>query len=204
LQGKPEEEFLRPEGLTQAKVCTYSGLLPTPLCDKTHVEWFIDGTQPTQTDNIYQQVFIDSATGQLADDSTPASNRQPQIVLDLPAPLQRWAHSQGLQLLSDFAAQPSEAGSANLTLTSPQPGAAYRLSDQTTSSAQQIPVEALAGMGVTHVTIWVDGQQLAAFDAAPYLLWWPLAEGTHEFQARGIQANGQVVTSENVQITVTK
>lgn len=204
LNGKPEETFTRPEGLIQAKVCNYSGRLTTPFCDKTHVEWFIDGTQPTQPDNIYQQVFIDTATGGLADASTPADRRQPQIVLDLPAPLQRWAHSQGLTLLSDFSAQPTDTASAALTLTSPQSGATYRLSDQTTSEAQQIPVEALAGTGVTHITLWVDGEQFAAFDTAPYLLWWPLAEGAHEFQARGVDGNGEIVMSNVVQITVTK
>jgi penicillin-binding protein 1C len=204
LQGKPEEEFLRPEGLTQAKVCTYSGLLPTPFCDKTHTEWFIDGTQPTQPDNIYQQVFIDTATGQLADYSTPAERRQPQIVLDLPAPLQRWAHSQGLQLLSDFSNETSKTGSAALTLTSPQSGSSYRLSDQTALSAQQIPVEILAGTGVTHITLWVDGQRFAAFESAPFRLWWPLTEGAHEFQAHGVDGNGETVISNVVEIMVTK
>jgi penicillin-binding protein 1C len=204
LNGKPEETFARPEGLTQVKVCTYSGLLPTPLCDKTHVEWLIDGTQPTQPDNIYQQVFIDTSTGQLAADSTPAERRQPQVVLDLPAPLQRWAHSQGLTLLSDFSAQPTETASAGLTLTSPQSGVTYRLSDQTSSEAQQIPVEALAGAGVTHITLWVDGQQFASFNTAPYVIWWPLAEGRHEFQVRGVGSKGEEVMSNVVEITVAK
>jgi len=204
LQGKPEAEFLRPEGLTQVKVCTYSGRLPTPLCDKTQTEWFIDGTQPTQPDQIYQPILIDTATGELADSSTPAGRRQPQTALDLPAPLQRWAHAQGLILLSDFTAQPSETASAGLTLTSPQSGVTYRLSNQTTSEAQQIPVEALAGTGVSQITLWVDGEPFAAFDSAPYLLWWPLTEGTHTFQARGVDANGETVLSNEAQITVTK
>jgi hypothetical protein len=149
-------------------------------------------------------VFIDTSTGQLADASTPTDRRQPQIVLDLPAPLQRWAHAQGLTMLSDFSAQPTDTASAALTLTSPQSGVTYRLSAQTTTEAQQIPVEALAGTGITHITLWVDGQQFAAFDSAPYVIWWPLTEGTHEFQARGVDGNGEIVVSSVVQITVTK
>ena len=33
LQGRPEEPFVRPEGLVQVNVCDLSGLLPTPACE---------------------------------------------------------------------------------------------------------------------------------------------------------------------------
>lgn len=204
LKGKPEETFLRPDRLTQIKVCTYSGLLPTPLCDKTHPEWFIEGTQPTQPDKVYRQIWVDALNGQLADASTPETRRQPLTVLDFPAPLQRWAHSQGLPLLSDFSSQPSASHLAELTLISPDPGDTYRISDQVALSVQQIPVEVLAGQGITQISLWVDGRQLKIFDAPPYRLWWALAAGAHEFQARGVNVDGQTVTSGSVQITVTK
>ena len=76
LQNRPAEAFVRPADMLQLNVCTYSGLLATALCDKTHLEWFIPGTQPTQPDTVYRQVSIDSATGLLADDSTPPARRR--------------------------------------------------------------------------------------------------------------------------------
>jgi penicillin-binding protein 1C len=202
LRGRPDEEFVRPEGLVRLEICTYSGLLPTPLCDKTHLEWFIAGTEPTQPDTIYRQVWLDSATGNLADETTPASRRQPVTVLDLPPAAQPWAHSQGLLLLSDFAV--SGADTAPLVLLSPQPGATYRISDQFDISSQQIPIQALAGTGVTRVSLWADGVQIAAFDAPPFVVWWPLEEGTHRFWAQGLAADGSAVTSGVVEITVTR
>jgi len=34
-------------------------------CPYRRLEWFIDGTQPTQYDTIYHSVVLDSATGRL-------------------------------------------------------------------------------------------------------------------------------------------
>jgi len=203
LRGQPDEPFTRPDGLIQKEVCAYSGLLATPLCDKTVLEWFIAGTEPTQPDNLYRQIWLDASTGNLATETTPLSLRQPLIVLDLPPAAQRWARSQGLPLLSDYA-DLSETDHFPLSILSPQPAAVYRLSDKIALSAQQLPVEVLVGAGVTNVTLWIDGMQVAALDAAPYVYWWTLSEGVHHFQAQGIDANGQTVASRAVEITVTK
>jgi penicillin-binding protein 1C len=203
LRGKPDEPFTRPDGMLQKEICTYSGLLVTPLCDKTGLEWFITGTEPTQPDNIYRQIWLDASTGALATDNTPPSLRQPLTVLDLPPAAERWAHSQGLTLLSDFSSA-AEMQSAPLALLSPQPGATYRISSKIDLSAQQLRVEVVVGAGVTNVTLWVDGVQVTVFDAAPYVYWWTLSEGAHHFQAQGISADGQQVTSSEIEIIVTK
>ena len=202
LRGKPVESFIQPDGLVRQAVCTFSGLLPTPLCARTGLEWFLSGTQPTQPDNIYKQIWLDSATGALAGADTPANQREALTVLDLPVQAQRWAHSQGLRLFSDFSGDASQ--STGLNLISPQPGAAYSISSQLDPTAQQLPVQALAGPGLTDISIWVDGQQTVRFNSAPYVAWWPLAPGMHRFWAQGFNASGQVVRSETVEITVTK
>lgn len=204
LQGQPEEAFLRPAGLTQAQVCTYSGLLPTQLCDQTHLEWFLEGTQPTQPDTIYRQIELDSATGLPANTATPANRRQKLTVFDFPPQLQRWAHTQGLPLLADFSSPAGNAETPLLALTSPHNGDTYQLSDQTTRASQQLPVDILAGPGVTQITLWLDGAQIQTFEKSPERFWWPLTEGLHTFQARGVDTNGQTVVSTLVQITVTE
>ena len=202
LRGKPIEAFTRPPGLVQQEVCAYSGLLPTPLCDGVNLEWFLDGTQPSQPDNVYRQIWLDSASGQPATPATPASRRLPVTVLDLPAAAQRWAHSQGLSLLSDYEEPGTQA--AALLLLSPLPGTTYRISEQLSAAAQQLPVEALAGAGLTGVSLWVDGRQLGGFNTPPYVAWWPLAEGRHRFWAQGLDAAGQIIKSEVVEVGVTR
>jgi membrane peptidoglycan carboxypeptidase len=215
LRGKPVEPFTRPDGLVQQEVCTYSGLLPTALCARSGLEWFLDGTQPTQPDNIYQQIWVRVATNLVP--GPPSETRQPIIVLDLPVQAQRWAHSQGLRLLSDFtntAGLPTEKAPgyinnaethpATLLLISPLPGASYHISDRLERSTQQIPVEALIGPGVTNVTLWEDGQQTVSFRSPPYVTWWLLAQGSHRFWVQGLTADGKIIRSDTVEILVTK
>jgi len=204
LQNRPEEEFARPADMLQLNVCTYSGLLPGALCDQTHLEWFIPGTQPTRVDTTYRQVWIDSASGRLVDAATPSERRQAVIVLDLPPSAQRWAHSQGIRLLSDLSAQPGEAvQSQDLVMISPGPGTSYRLSDRLALPDQQLPIETAPGPGIGGISLWVDGRQLGSCPQAPYLLWWPLSPGAHQFWAQGVSAGGRAVKSNVVQISVT-
>ncbi len=203
LRGRPVEPFLRPDGLSRQEICSYSGLLPTPLCGITHIEWFLDETIPTQPDTIYRQIWLDVTSGSLADDSTPSQDRQPIIVLDLPIQARRWASAQGLRLLSDFSPI-HESNTSLLLLISPQPGAQYQISRKVVLSSQQIPIEIQAGAGITDITLWINDIQIDAFSSPPYIHWWTLTEGTHRIQARGVDADGRMMVSEAVEITVTR
>ena len=203
LQGQPDQPFVRPDGLVQVKVCDLSGLLPTPACPHVRTEWFIDGTQPTSPDTVYHTVMLDSATGHLANESTPPERRIPVTALDLPMEAWPWARANGLLLWSDFASPDSGPSSAApITLISPRPNTTYRLVDTFDQTAQQLPVEAIVGQGMSDVLFWVDGARLAAFSASPYRTWWPLAVGEHQFHAEAVNADGVRFTSETVTITV--
>ena len=209
LQGWPDQPFTRPDGLTRQAVCTLSGLLPTPNCPHTGEEWFIAGTEPTQPDNIYKQVWVDAATGGLANDSTPASRRQPLIVLDLPVSVIPWAHTQGLPLLADL--QPSaptqgEAASVSqapaLLMVSPAADATYRLAADFDPAAQQLPIQVTANQPFASISILVDGKIFIRFTAPPYETWWPLTPGEHSFSLGGVTVDGQTLTTQPVHITV--
>jgi penicillin-binding protein 1C len=202
LEGKPKVDFVRPDGLIQVEVCALSGLLPTEFCPHTRTEWFIAGTEPTQPDNIYQPVTVDSLTGALADPSaTPAERRQTKIVLDLPITAQPWARSQGLPLLADVA-RASEVTQPQIALISPRTNTSYRLDPTFDPSAQQILIEAVADAGISQITLWVDGVELAVLAASPYQAFWQLSVGEHRFWATGVTANGEIITSETILITV--
>lgn len=204
LEGRPDHPFTRPDGLTQVEVCDLSGLLPTSACPNTYMEWFIVGTEPTQTDSTHQQIWIDALTKSLATDSTPIEQRQSITVLDLPVEAREWARRQGLPLLSDYS-QASENVSQledQLVLLSPLPNTTYRIDSNFTPASQQMQIEAVAGQGVSQVTIWVDGNLLATFSSPPYQAWWMLSAGVHQVWAEGVNSNGQRVKSEIVTITV--
>jgi membrane carboxypeptidase/penicillin-binding protein PbpC len=204
LQGKPDKQFARPDGLVQVEVCDLSGLLPTPACPHTKLEWFIDGTQPTEYDTYYKQVWVDALTGGLATDDTPAERRQLRTVLDLPVAAQGWARTQGLSLMADLVQSADSSQLSAISLLSPHPNTIYRLDPKFDQNAQQLLVEAAVGQGITYVTLWVDGNLLATVDAAPYQVWWPLSVGDHRIWAQGVTAIGETVTSDVVTITVVK
>ena len=210
LQGIPDHPFRRPDGLTQVEVCDLSGLLPTSGCPHTRTEWFIDGTEPTRTDSIYQQVWVDTLSNSLANESTPIERRKSLYALDLPVELQPWAREQGLRLLTDFS-QSSPAldsvslqASEELVLLSPPPNTTYRLDPNFDLSAQQIQIQIAAGPGISQVTLWVDGNLLTTFSLSPYQAWWTLSAGEHRFWAEGKNVNGESVKSAVVTITVVR
>ncbi len=204
LQGQPDRPFIRPDGMKQVEVCDLSGLLPTQTCPHTRLEWFIPGTEPTQTDTYYQQIWIDALTNSLANDSTPQDHRKSLIVLDLPVEAQPWARTQGLPLLADFeqSTDSTSLQSSSLALISPTPNTTYRITSDLNQSAQQLSVEAVAGQGFSQVTIYLDGKALATFSGPPYQTWWTLSAGQHRFRVEGMTASGGIVTSDVVAVTV--
>ncbi len=204
LQGRPDHPFERPDGLTQVEVCDLSGLLPTSACPHTRTEWFIAGTEPTRTDNFYQQVWIDALTNSLANDSTPVERRKSVTVLDLPVEAQNWAREQGLPLLTDLVQAGNNISQQpdQLVLLSPPPNTTYRIDPDFDLSSQQLQIEVEAGGEISQVTIWVDGNLLMTLSSPPYQAWWTLSAGEHRFWAQGTNANGEIVKSEVATITV--
>jgi len=202
LQGQPDRPFIRPEGMKQVEVCDLSGLLPTPACPHTRLEWFIPGTEPTQTDTYYQQIQADALTNLPANDSTPQDRRKSLTVLDLPIEAQPWARTQGLPLLADLKQGSGGVQANSLALTSPTPNATYRITSGLDQSAQQLPVEAVVGQGFSQVKIYVDGIMFASYSGPPYQTWWKLSAGQHRFWVEGVTANGETVKSDIVIIMV--
>jgi hypothetical protein len=186
LTGQPDQPFVRPEGLVQAQVCTLSGMLPTPLCPNTSTEWFIAGTEPTQPDTLYQQVEVDGL---------------PVIALDLPASAFPWARSQHLPLLADLSTAPVSQASP-LVMISPAADITYRLSTDLDPQSQQIPVQAESRQALTSLSVIVDGNVFITLTSAPYRTWWPLTVGEHRIWLEAVTAEGQVLTTPPITITV--
>jgi membrane carboxypeptidase/penicillin-binding protein PbpC len=204
LQDRPDHPFERPDGLSQAEVCDLYGLLPTSACGNTHKEWFIDGTEPTQTDTYFQQIWVDTLTNSLATDATPIERRSPIIAFNFPAEAQVWAHEQGYALLSDYSQTPQTGseGQGELVLLSPPPNTTYHIDPNFDLSSQQVQIDVAAGQGISQVTIWMDGNSLTTLSSPPYQTWWALAPGEHHVWAQGRKANGEIVKSDVIRITV--
>jgi len=91
----PVESWQQPANIVQMTVCQPSGLLPTPYCP-TRQEIFVQGTEPTTYDNIYQVFRINKETGLLATVYTPAGKIEEKAFEILPAAAADWVRDQGL------------------------------------------------------------------------------------------------------------
>ena len=208
--GQPDKAFARPPGMVQEQVCALSGLLPGPNCPYQRLEWFIAGTQPQRTDNLYRAVEIDKRTGRLAQADTPPDQIDRQVMLDLPPSAQPWAHGQGITLYSDVSggAQSGQVlvaddSAAALSLVSPATGSLYRLSADFDPAAQQIHILAVGEPGLRSASLWLDGTQVASFEGdGPYETWQPLTPGAHQAWAEAMRQNGERVRSETANFEV--
>ncbi len=218
--GQPAAAFAVPDGLVQQEVCADSGLLPfagnlpaeaegphVVACPARRLEWFIEGTEPTEVDRQHLRVMLDPRTGRQVPAGTPGA--RPEVIWQLGPEYQAWARENdipqfaGLQpaVQGQLASLPNAAG-APLRLVSPDPGRSLRIDPGLPLSAQQAPVTALPAFAADRVTLTVDGAPFAVVEGPDYTAWWPLQEGRHVFGAWATRNDGVQVVSPEVVITV--
>ncbi len=100
-QQVPEHSINIPRGISRVEVCDPSGLLPSSICPNKVQELFLQGSEPTQTDDLYQEVSLDRTTGKLATIFTPEDQVVKKTYLVLPAKAIAWAKAVGFPLLPD-------------------------------------------------------------------------------------------------------
>jgi membrane peptidoglycan carboxypeptidase len=114
LEDEPLLGWTQPPGVIQRTVCDVSGLLPTPLCP-TVSEYFVEGTEPTVTDSIYQEVRINRETGRLATIYTPPELVENRVYRIYPERAADWVREQQIQQ------PPAEFDTIPDTIASSQP-----------------------------------------------------------------------------------
>ncbi len=111
LRSRPWHDFERPAGLVDVEICDASGLLPTEYCPRRQTQVFIAGTQPSQPDDTYRALALDSATSLLWTDEPgqKASSERSTATADacrgtrvervyrfLPPEAQEWGRKEGI------------------------------------------------------------------------------------------------------------
>lgn len=92
MRNEPVAVWSQPPNLQEMAVCNISGLLSTPYCP-TLSELFIDGTQPTVYDTIYQPFAVNRETGRLATIFTPPDLVEQKIYRIYPEQASAWAEA---------------------------------------------------------------------------------------------------------------
>lgn len=122
-EGKPVEQFSQPPGLVSVQICAESGKLPTDACPQVRTEIFIEGTQPTTYDSLYQTFRICAPSGKLATVYCPPEQTQEKVFMVVPQEARDWAENNDIPLPPteyDTTYGPTEGG-GNVAIQSPQP-----------------------------------------------------------------------------------
>ncbi|MDY6875232.1 MAG: PBP1A family penicillin-binding protein [Chloroflexota bacterium] len=240
LRGRPVREFVEPEGMVRMEVCVDSGLPPVQVsemrdwrlgqritqCPRTITELFIEGTEPTRSDDWHWLFTLDTRNGLLAGPDCPPQFTTQKRYTIYPAEAREWARSQnipqppeaysplspGVQIAygrPQTANKPTHSSPPapySLILTSPDQGSHYRLSPEIPSSAQQILVTArpVDGVSLRQVTLLADGRPLVVLTSPPYQVLWPMTSGAHTFTTVGVDAHGEEIRGNRVIIQVTE
>jgi membrane carboxypeptidase/penicillin-binding protein len=96
LRDKPAEIWERPRGLVDVQVDALSGMLPTDHTERTVTELFLEGTQPTQPDNIHQVFRINRENGKLATAYTPPELVEERVYQIVPPVAADWVSENGI------------------------------------------------------------------------------------------------------------
>lgn len=120
LKGWPVESWQQPAGMTTLDVCTPSGLLPTEHCPEIVNEIFIQGSQPTQRDNLYQVVEVNQETGRLATVFTPPERIETRTYINFPPEAKAWADRQGISTPPEEYDVGERLSSSSVKITAPR------------------------------------------------------------------------------------
>ena len=110
LKGRPAREFVEPPGMVRMEVCADSGLPPVEemeigdwrldrqqaRCPRTVTELFIEGTEPTQTDDWHWTFTLDARNGLLVGPNCPPEFATRKRYTLYPAEAQDWVRWQNI------------------------------------------------------------------------------------------------------------
>jgi len=121
-EGLPVEAFPVPSGIVQTPVCVKSGMLPTSSCQEVKNEIFIEGTQPTTPDTLYQPFRICGDSGRLATIYCPPKEVKTEVFLMIPPEAEDWARQNQIPLPPvAYDASHAPVSGGPVAITSPTP-----------------------------------------------------------------------------------
>ncbi len=204
----PVREWEQPIGISEARVCTLSGMLPTRECPNTIIEKFIDGNQPVSYDTLFRTYAINRETGLLATVFTPPDLVEERTFMIIPENAVEWASA------ADIAKPPKNYDSIQATspsdfvvITSPD---AYQYVSGTvpirgTASGENLQsFQIQSGAGLYPLTWLQVGEEQSTPKQKTLLANWDtttLEDGLYALRLQVVRKNLQI-ENHTIQVTV--
>lgn len=210
LEGKPAEQFNRPETISNVTVDKLSAKLPTEDSPTTIVDIFAPWQKPTEKDNVHVRVKINKVNGKLATEFTPENLVEEKLFTvinserpDRPTwqnPVLAWARGAGYNM----SAPPTEQDDMYDEDKIPRVNFKNLQNGAVISNSMVIETDASAHYGVTRVRIFIDNTLISGRSSAPYNFSFnPSAYGTgeHNLSLEVTDKNGATSTN-SISITI--
>lgn len=192
--------FAQPQGLSKISVCRLSGKLPTSLCPHTVEEWFIDGTEPKEIDDLYKSFLIDTRNGLLANKNCDQRFTQEKGFAVFSKEVEQWAREQGWPthptrlspLCGGSAATTSSLGVSWIEITRPQKNESYLLDPLIPDTQEKIILEAHASPDLKKADWFIDDRRIGSALSPDFQLTWQPVPGRHVILIRSGNASARV------------
>lgn len=185
--------FPKSTRITEISVCAVSGLLPGENCQEQIKEYFLRGTEPSQTDFYWKKYSCPSSNGKIAE----------RYFIDYPYPYDSWASDRGYfappecNEISELPTVAENEKSAELIqIKSPLNDDSFEIISEIPLESQKIPIKVLINPthkgsetdAVKQITIFVDNNVLKTIDISDKItpfeiveLWLP-TRGEHSLK----------------------
>lgn len=184
--------FAPPSNITSARICSLSGLLPSPECLRQTTEYFQVGTAPTSIDSMHQRTRIDMRNGLLALSTCPPNTTTERLTYRFPLEIQAWARDAGYTLTpdrtsplcNDTDSDTSPTQPRQIQISQPDPGDVFELDPTLPNDSERITFTARA-TGVEQVEWLINGNSIGTASGPNFRITWPAQVGTWHVVARG-------------------
>ncbi len=181
LEGKPVEEFVRPEGITEIAVDSLSGKLPTQFSPETKTEIFASFNVPQQYDDAHISATVNGQT-QIY---TVLHSEQPQNAA-WEDPVILWALANGYTYPLDGSFEENSPGSNQIEINIKTP-------EKVNGSQWTVSADVQSKEQIREVRFMLDSRLLGVDTSAPYEFTASEShvDGTHQLTVQATTESGQ-------------
>ncbi len=170
---RPVRAFDVPPTVVTAAVCAPTGLLPGPHCPSPVSEWFLAGTEPTETEEYY----VRGSDGALA--------------INPPVEARPWAARRGVRLAGDSGRE----SATRVAIVRPPEGAVLYIAPEL--RRQETLLRAATPAGVERIEFRVDGVPVGSAQGTDAYVVWPMTVGAHTLEVVATFADGATASASS-------
>jgi len=206
LKTRPQEDFVRPLGISDALICKLSGLADDGLCPEKITEHFIEGTKPQGISSLHKTVSIDVRNGLLAGENCDGKYVENRLMVDYPAETHSWALAENMPLIPATYSPycPSEAHSKEepyLTIINPREKAVFETAPKLVAN-EALQCEVSFSASIESVVWHLGDVVLDESKIPPFTYALTLKTGEYILKAVGMTTSGEKVESHAIHFSV--